>query len=107
VILQMKFNWDFDLKWTPELKSTLTHAFMGGVIGLVSSFVTSGKVALIMMFAFAWVTGKALQHFTKWQPKVTQADGTEKYEMKWWLGNGLYPFFVFWIFGWILFYNIL
>ncbi|MFH1450690.1 MAG: hypothetical protein ABIF92_01775 [archaeon] len=103
----MKFNWDFDIKWSPELKSTLLNAFIGGGVGLASSFLSSGKLALAMMLVFAWATGQAIQKFTKWQPKVTQADGTEKQEIKWWLGNGLYPFSIFWVFCWVLFYNIL
>ena len=102
----MKFNWNFDLKWTPELKATLIHAFMGSLVGLISSFLHSGKLALAMLLVFSWATGQAIQKFTSWQPKVAQADGTEKHEIKWWLGNGFYPFAVFWVFGWVLFFNI-
>jgi ABC-type branched-subunit amino acid transport system permease subunit len=103
----MKFNWDFEFKWTPELKSTLVHALVGSIVGLVSSFLTSGKLALAMLLVFSWATGQAIQKFSKWQPKVAQSNGVEKYQTKWWLGNGFYPFLIFWLFCWVLFYNIL
>ena len=103
----MKFNWNFDLKWTPELKSTIVQAIVGCLVGLASAFLSSGKLAIGMVIIFSWATGQAIQKFTNWQPKVAQADGTEKYQVKWWLGNGLYPCFIFWLFCWVLFYNIL
>ena len=103
----MKLNWNFELKWTPELKSTLVHAAVGSLVGLVSSVLTSGKLALIMMVVFSWATGQGIQKFTKWHPLEKQEDGTEKRTKKWWLANGFYPFIIFWLFCWVLFYNII
>jgi len=103
----MNFNWKFELKWTPELKSSLLHAFIGCIIGLVSSFVNGGWLALGMVLVFSWATGLVVRSVLKWQPAVEQPDGTKKYATKWWLGNGFYPFFAFWLFCWVLFYNIL
>ena len=103
----MKFNWDFELKWTNELKTSLINAMLGIGVGFLTTFIHSGKLALAFAIVIAYAFGQIVQRVLKWQPFTEQPDGTKKYATKWWLGNGFYPFFIFWLFCWVLFYNIL
>lgn len=110
----MKFNWKFNFTWGPELKSTLVNSIAGGALGTLTAYLQTGtsaslnsKIALALMLAVSYGFGILIQKVTTWNPKKKMADGiTEKADIKWWLGNGFYPFFILWLFCWIIFYNV-
>ncbi|MFH1425031.1 MAG: hypothetical protein ABIG20_05200 [archaeon] len=93
------------MKLTMELKTMLIHIVMGIIIGYVSNMLTSNIVILFMMIVVLFATGQAVQKAFSLKPE-TSASGEKKYDRKWWLSNGAYPYIVFWIFIWILFYNL-
>lgn len=90
---------------TLELKVVLIHVAIGAIIGVISSYLSTNFTAVLM----AIVVLLAMRTITKQvtlKAKETDSDKTPTYDTKWWLSNGLYPYVVFWLLIWILFYNL-
>ena len=82
---------------TAEDKSFILHTLAGVAIGLISVSLESMQaltISLVLLYTLA-----------KGSVKLFSLEG-EKAEFKWWAGNGLYPYLVFWIFIWVLAKNI-
>jgi len=86
------------MELTLEDKSFVLHSTTGAAMGLVSTLLpkeAAGMLAIMLMYGI-WA---AFRHVMKLDPKT---HGT-----KWWLGNGLYPYLIIWLFVWVFAYNIL
>ena len=82
---------------TVEDKSFIVHTLVGVVVGLISVSLESMQaltLSLLLLYSLA-----------KGSVKLFSLEG-EKAEFKWWAGNGLYPYLVFWIFIWVLAKNV-
>ncbi len=83
---------------TLEEKSFILHSTAGAAMGLVSIFLpkqAAGILAIAVMYA-VWVV---FRQSMKLDPKT--------HGVKWWLGQGVYPFLTLWLFVWVLAYNFL
>jgi len=85
-----------------ELKVTIIHVILGAFVGFLSSYLYSNWVVLLMALAILLAAGQVLQRVMKLEKK----EGSERYTTKWWLANGAYPYLIFWLFVWIIFYNL-
>lgn len=87
---------------TIELKMTLVYVILGAVVGVLSSYVYNNIIVLLMALTILIATIQVLQRVLKLEKK----EGSEQYTPKWWLANGAYPYLIFWLFVWIIFYNL-
>lgn len=94
------------MELTLELKTTLIHVVAGCILGFVSSLLTNNLIVLAMMLVAMLATGQVVQRVFNIKPAKDEKTGSMKYDKKWWLSNGVYPYVIFWLLVWILFYNL-
>ena len=96
------------MKMTLELQVTLIHVFVGAAVGFSSSLLSRNSYALLLAVFVLWVLGQAVEKGYKLEKgkKVREHEKAEEYSFKWWLSNGIYPYLIFWLFVWIIFYNL-
>lgn len=92
-------------KPTIEFKCAVIHLVVGSIVGFISSLLTSNWVILLMMLVVLFATGQVAERILKYGEEKTPS-GEKKYGGKWWLSNGVWPYIIFWLFVWIIFYNI-
>ena len=80
----------FDL----ELKSTITNAVIGGIVGYISFLVNQPIMNLVLAIAVLIITCFALK-------KLWKIDK----ERKWWISNAIIIFLFVWLIVWTVFYN--
>ncbi|HIK02955.1 TPA: hypothetical protein H1012_03875 [archaeon] len=94
---------------TVEQKSTALHGILGTGIGIASGVMSKDPyqlpnlqillLSLGVLFILYYVSQKLF--------KLREMSSEQmKYDAKWYLGNGAYPYIIFWIVTWILVYNI-
>jgi len=95
---------DFKMEMTMEIKVTVIHAIGGAIVGYVSSMLSSNLITVL--FAAACVFG--MMTATQWifGLKPTEEKGVKKYDKKWFLSNAIWPYLLFWLLVWVLFYNL-
>ena len=93
---------------TLEFQVTLIHVLVGATVGYLSSLLSRNSYALLLMVFVLWVLGQAVEKGFKLEKgkKVREEEKAEEYSLKWWLSNGIYPYLIFWLFVWIIFYNL-
>ena len=94
---------------TLEQKSTAVHAVAGVAIGVVSGVMTKdpyqigeGAILLFMLGILAMLYFVSQKAFNL----KAQETADKKYGWKWYLSNGFWPYFIFWLLAWIAIYNI-
>ena len=80
----------FDL----ELKSTITNAVIGGIVGYISFLINQPIMNLVLAMAVLIITCFALK-------KLWKIDK----ERKWWISNAVIIFLFVWLIVWTIFYN--
>ncbi len=94
---------------TLEQKSTFLHVAGGVLVGVASGFMTkdpyqigSGASLGFMLSILAIVYFITQRGFNLRSHETPE----QKYGVKWYLTNGVYPYVVFWLLAWIVIYNI-
>lgn len=88
---------------TLELKTAILHIIVGSFIGFISNFMKSNITALLMAIVILLAVRRLSYTFFKISEHATE---NQKYDTKWWLSNCAYPYLIFWLFVWIIFYNL-
>jgi hypothetical protein len=88
------------MKFGIEQKTALIHVGLGAIVGFTSNLMggvlTTILVAIIFLAVSAQLTSRLIPTL---YPEV-------EYNKKWWLANALYPLVSFWLFTWVLLFNI-
>ena len=94
---------------TLEQKSTAIHGIVGVGIGVLSGVLSKDPYQLANTQLVLLAVGiAAIFYFISQKLFKLKEISTEqqKYDTKWYLSNGTYPYFIFWIVAWIALYNI-
>lgn len=92
------------MEFTMEVKSTIINAIGGAIVGYVSGHLTSNLITVLFAAACVFGMMKATQWIFGLAPKEER--GVMKYDNKWFLSNAIWPFALFWLLVWVLFYNL-
>ena len=94
---------------TVEQKSTALHGIIGVGIGIASGVLSKDPYQmpntqiLLLTLGVLLILYYVSQKLFKLREISTEQ---QKYDKKWYLSNGVYPYLIFWIVAWILVYNI-
>jgi len=94
-----------EFKFDNDLQIMLIHVVAGGFLGFYSSTLSNNFIALGLAVVLLIALGQIIQRVYKIVPGKKSEKG-EAYGFKWWLSHGVYPFLIFWLFMWIVFYNL-
>ena len=87
---------------TMEEKSFIVHTLGGVSVGFISAFLSgmslTGTQVLLFAVVILYGIGMGFRRGLKLDPA--------KYNFRWWLANGIYPYMCFWLFVWILLTNL-
>ena len=88
-----------EFKLTIEEKSYYAHIAAGVVMGILCAFLGKGTPLVLLGFVVLYLFGLAFRRGLKLDK--------EQYNDKWWLGNGVFAYIMFWLFFWALGYYLL
>ena len=83
---------------TLEEKGLIVHGTAGALMGVASGYMGTGAHIGLIAIGVLYGVWMIFQKVFKLDP--------EKHGRKWWFGNGVWPFFIFWLFLWALVYYI-
>ena len=88
------------MKFGVEQKTALVQVGLGTIAGFTSNLMGGGMTTFLMaIILLATSSQLSSRLIPTLYPEV-------EYTKKWWLANALYPFVSFWLFTWVLFFNI-
>ncbi|HIK02121.1 TPA: DUF5379 family protein [archaeon] len=88
------------MKFGIEQKTALIHVGLGSIVGFTSNLIGGGLTSVLVVVIFLAVSSQLSSRLIPTlYPEVD-------YTKKWWLSNALYPFISFWLFTWVLIFNI-
>jgi len=88
-----------EFKLTIEEKSYYAHIVAGILMGLLCAVLGTGVPLVVFGFVVLYLFGYGFRRGMKLD--------REQYNDKWWLGNGVFAYIVFWLFFWALAYHLL
>jgi hypothetical protein len=106
---------------TLEQKSFAFHGILGVIIGVLSGIMTkdpyqipnSGILLLtIGVLAITYYIAKRIFKLAEISTDALTSVSSQKlgdqkkYDFKWYLSNGVYPYLILWLLAWIIIYNI-
>jgi len=93
------------VEFDTDLQVTVIHVVIGAIVGFISIYLPNNFLVLGVALLILLATTQAVRfgYGIKTGEKTVKG---EEYGNKWWLIHSVYPFVLFWLFFWIIFYNI-
>ncbi len=94
---------------TLEQKSTAVHGAFGVILGVASGILSkdpyqlANTQILLLTVGVLFILYFITQKLFKLREISTEK---QKYDKKWYLSNGVYPYLIFWLVVWIFVYNL-